>query len=173
MQEVLDKFREELRKIRTGRADTALVESIKVNYWGQNLPLGQVAQIGIEGPTTIKITPFDKNSLGDIELSIRNSDLGFQPINDGQNIRLNLPPLTSESREQVVKTIAKIAEEARIAMRNLREESWKKIQGLEKESKLTQDDRYSGEEELNKQIANFNEKIKQEVERKEKEIRSF
>lgn len=173
MQEILDKFSQELRKIRTGRADTALVEGIRISYYGQSIPLGQLAQIGVEGPTTIRITPFDKNSSGDIELGIRNSDLGLSPVNDGQNIRLNLPPLTSERRQQQITAMGKIAEEARISLRNIREESWKKIQSLEREGKLTEDDRYSGEEELNKSIDNFNQKLKQETERKEKEIRTL
>lgn len=172
MQEVLDRLSENFRALRTGKANSALVENIAVSYYGTKTPLKQMAQISVPDPNLIVIQPWDVNSLGDIELAIRNSEIGVNPTNDGRVIRLALPPMTAERREELVKMLHKTAEECRVALRNLREESWKEIKKLETSKQITEDDRYSAEKELNDLIDEYNRKINDLVTSKEKEIRT-
>jgi len=172
MQEVLDKLSENFRALRTGKANSALVENIAVSYYGTKTSLKQMAQISVPDPNLIVIQPWDANSLGDIELAIRNSEIGINPTNDGRVIRLALPPMTAERREELVKMLHKTAEECRVALRNLREESWKEIKKLETSKQITEDDRYSAEKELNDLIDEHNRKINDLVTSKEKEIRT-
>ncbi len=173
MQEVIDKLSESFRQLRTGKVNAALVENIQVAYYGSKVPLKQMAQISVPDASSISIQPWDANSLGDIELAIRNSEIGLNPVNDGRVVRLSLPPMTSERREELVKMIHKTAEECRVVLRNLREEAWQKVKKLESSKQITEDDRYSGEKELNKIIEEFNTKINRIIEAKEKEIRTI
>lgn len=170
MQEVIEKLEEETKNIRTGRANASLVENIKVSYYGTETPLKQMASLSTPSGDSIQISPWDKNALGDIENAIRSSDLNMNPVNDGQNIRINLPPLTEERRKELVKIISKMSEEARIALRTVRQEAWDQIKKLEKDGKVTEDDRYTGEDQLNKQIEDFNKKIEELSEKKEEEL---
>jgi ribosome recycling factor len=171
MQETVDKLSENFRQLRTGQASSALVENILVSYYGTKVPLKQMANISIPDPNSITIQPWDNNSLGDIEQALRNSEIGLNPINDGRLIRLNLPPMTAERREELVRILHQTAEECRIALRNLREEAWKQIKKLEEAKQITEDDRYLAEKELNKLIEEFNLKINELIEAKEKELR--
>ena len=171
MQETVDKLSENFRKLRTGQASSALVENILVSYYGTKVPLKQMANISIPDPNSITIQPWDNNSLGDIEQALRNSEIGLNPINDGRLIRLNLPPMTAERREELVRILHQTAEECRIALRNLREEAWKQSKKLEEAKQITEDDRYLAEKELNKLIEEFNLKINELIEAKEKELR--
>lgn len=171
MEEVIDKFQEELKTLRIGRANPFLLENLLVSYYGTQTPLRQMASITLPDSGSILITPWDKNSLGDIELTIRNSDLGLSPINDGRAIRIVFPPLTQERRDEMIKLVSRLAEEARVGLRQLRQEAWIKIKNLEKEKKITEDDRYQAEEELNRLIEEFNNKISESVERKKEELR--
>lgn len=171
MQETVDKLSENFLKLRTGQASSALVENILVSYYGTKVPLKQMANISIPDPNSITIQPWDNNSLGDIEQALRNSEIGLNPINDGRLIRLNLPPMTAERREELVRILHQTAEECRIALRNLREEAWKQIKKLEEAKQITEDDRYLAEKELNKLIEEFNLKINELIEAKEKELR--
>ena len=148
MQEVLKKLEEEFRNIRTGRANTSIVENIKVNYYGTQTPLKQMASLTTPDANSILISPWDQNALGDIETSIRASELGFNPINDGRNIRIVLPPLTEERRKEMSKMVEDMAEEARVGLRNIRQIVWNDIKKMEKDKKITEDDRYSAEDEL-------------------------
>jgi len=170
MQEVLLHLEEGFRNIRTGRANPGIVESIKVSYYGTQTPLKQMASITIPDASSILITPWDGNALGDIENSIRNSDLGFNPVNDGKNIRIALPPLTEERRKEMSKLSEDMAEEARVGLRNIRQETWNEIKKMERDKKITEDDRYSAEDELNKLISDNNNKIEEMVDEKEKEL---
>jgi ribosome recycling factor len=171
--QVIDKLSEDFKGIRTGRASSGLVENIIVTYYGQNTPLKQMANITTPDAALIQIQPWDKNSLGDIELAISNSDLNLSPTNDGNVIRISLPPMTQERREELVRNISKKAEEARIALRNVRGEAWEQIQKMQKAGTLTEDDKYSAEEELNKTINDYNKKIETVFKEKETEIRSI
>ena len=173
MQEVTEKLEENLRPIRTGKANSALVENILVSYYGTKTPLKQMANISTPDASLIVIQPWDANSLGDIEIAITNSEIGINPTNDGRAIRLSLPPMTAERREELVKMIHKTAEECRIALRNLREEAWKDAKKLETDKQLTEDDKYAAEKELNKLIEEYNSKINQIIETKEQELRTI
>lgn len=173
MQAALDKLAENFRGLRTGKANSALVENILVSYYGTKVPLKQMANISIPDPNSIAIQPWDNNSLGDIELSIRNSEVGLNPVNDGRLIRLSLPPMTAERREELIKLLHQTAEECRIAIRNLREEAWKEIKKLENQKQITEDDRYDAEKEINKLIDEYNLKINELIEAKEKELRTI
>lgn len=170
-EQVVDKLREDFKGIRTGRASSGLVENIVVTYYGANTPLKQMANVTTPDAALIVIQPWDKNSLGDIELAISNSDLNLSPTNDGSVIRISLPPMTQERREELIRNISKKAEEARIALRNVRGETWEQIQKMQKAGSITEDDKYTAEEELNKTINDFNKKIEEVLKDKESEIR--
>jgi ribosome recycling factor len=172
MQEVANKLSESLRGLRTGKASASLVENIMVSYYGSKVPLKQTANISTPDPSSIVIQPWDANALGDIQLAIQNSGIGLNPSSDGRSIRLSLPPMTAERREKLIKMIHKMAEESRVVLRNLREETWREIKKLESQKQVTEDDRYVAEKELNKLIEDFNNKINEQVEAKEKEIRT-
>lgn len=171
MQETQNKLAENFRSLRTGKANSALVENIAVSYYGTKTPLKQMAQISVPDANMIVIQAWDLNSLSDIELAIRNSEIGINPSSDGRVIRLSLPPMTAERREELIKIIHKTAEECRVVLRNLREEAWKEVKKLETAKQITEDDRYDAEKELNILIEDFNKKINDLVESKEKEIR--
>jgi len=173
MEEVIGLLQDDLRSIRTGKASSSLVENIQVSYYGSQMPLKQTANITTPDATLIVVQPWDANALGDIEVAIRNANLGLGITNDGRVVRLVLPPMTEERRLDFIKIAHQKAESARIVLRNLRKESWEEVQKLEKAGSLTEDDRYRGEEELNKIIESFNKKIQDAVELKEKELKSF
>ena len=132
-----------------------VVENIMVNYYGQNSSLKQLASINVPEANMIVINPWDINSLGDIENAIRNSELGLSPVNDGKSIRINLPPLTEERRNEFAKLVGKLSEEARVVVRNLRAEVWNEVKKMEKDGNLTEDDRYTAEDELNKLVKEY------------------
>ena len=173
MQEVISGLEDDLKTIRTGKANPALVEQIFVSYYGSKMPLKQLANVSVPDPNLIVIQPWDVNSLGDIEMAIRNSELNLTPTNDGRVIRLSLPPLTAERRQEVIKLVHQKAEGTRVMLRNLREDSWREIQQMEKIGKLTEDDRYRGEKELNDLIKEYNQKIQEVINNKEKEIKTI
>jgi len=160
----------EIGQIRTGRANPALVENIMVDYYGTKTPLKQVANINVPEARLLVIQPWDKDSLVNVESAIRDSDLGFNPNNDGQVIRINIPSLTEERRKELVKLLNQRAEEAKISVRNIREEVWKEIQEMEKEGKISEDDKFSGKDYLQKSVDEYNKKIDEIKEKKEKDI---
>jgi len=170
MEEVVAKLKEDLMTIRTGKASASLVDNIVVSYYGSSTPLKQMAQISTPESTLIVVQPWDTSSLGDIETALRNANLGFGVTSDGRVVRISLPPLTQERRAEFVKLTHQKAEAARIVMRNLREEAWKEIQADEKAGTLTEDDKYQGEKDLNKEISEYNKKVQDLVEAKEKEL---
>jgi len=170
MEEVVAKLKEDLMTIRTGKASASLVDNIVVSYYGSSTPLKQMAQISTPESTLIVVQPWDTSSLGDIETALRNANLGFGVTSDGRVVRISLPPLTQERRTEFVKLTHQKAEAARIVMRNLREEAWKEIQADEKAGTLTEDDKYQGEKDLNKEISEYNKKVQDLVEAKEKEL---
>ena len=170
LDKAVEHFKEETGKIRTGRANPAIVEHLMVDYYGTKSPLKQVASINVPEPRLITIQPWDKDSLVSIETAIRESDLGLNPANDGQVIRLNIPPLNEERRNELVKVLNQRTEDAKIAVRNIREELWKEIQNIEKEGKISEDDKFKGKEKLQEVVDEYNKKIEEIRERKEKEI---
>jgi len=171
MAAIISQLQEELAGLRAGRASAGLVENIKVNYYGTPTPLKQTAQITVPEANQILITPFDPGSAGEIEKAIREAKIGIEPINDGKNIRLVLPPMTEERRQEILKGVKQRAEDARIALRNLRQQSWEEIQRLEKQKQITEDDKYDGEAEVNRIITDYNEQVNSLVAAKEKEVK--
>lgn len=170
LDKTLEYLKEELSKLRTGRANPSLVESILVDYYGTKTPLKQLASINVPEARLIAINPWDKGALAGIESSIRSSDLGFNPVNDGQVIRINIPALTEERRRDLVKVLNQKAEEARITIRNIREETWKEIQSREESGAISEDEKFRGKDMLQKVVDEYNEKIEKTREVKEKEI---
>lgn len=166
----VEHFANEAAKIRTGRANPGLVENLIVDYYGTRTPLKQIASINIPEARQILIQPWDKGSLVFIEAAIRESDLGVNPGNDGQSIRIMLPTLTEERRKDFVKTLNHRAEDGRIAIRAIREEIWKEIQELEKTGTISEDDKFHGKDELQKVVDEYNQKLEEIREKKEKEI---
>lgn len=170
MKGAIQALEEDLSGIRTGRASPALIERLQVDYYGTPTPLIQLASIGVPESRTLLIRPFDPASLKSIERAILASDLGLTPNNDGKTIRLNMPPLTQERRQELSKVVHNRVEEARIAVRNVRRDEMKDLQEFEKEKLLSEDERIRGEEELQKITDRFIEEINTVGERKEKEI---
>jgi ribosome recycling factor len=166
----VEHFRNELAGLRTGRANAALVENIVADFYGTPTPLMHMAQITIPEPRMIAIQPYDKGSLKDIEKAIQSSSIGINPVNDGTNIRLTIPQMTEERRKDLVKTVGQLAEKCRISLRNIREEIWKEIQNLEKDGKISEDDKIAGKNDLQKVVDKFNEEVKKVAETKEKEV---
>lgn len=173
MDEVVDKFSEDLQTIRTGKANSALVENILIPYYGSQTPLKNMANISVPDAFLIVIQAWDANANSDIENTLRSSDLGFGISSDGHVIRLTLPALTQERRMEFIKIIHAKAESARITLRNLRQEAWEEVQKEEKSGELTEDDLYSGEKDLNKLIETYNDKIKTVIDTKEKELKTI
>lgn len=163
-------LQDELAKLRTGRANPALVEDLKADYYGTPTPFKQLGSIHVPEPRQLLIQPWDKNALLPIEKAVRESNLGLSPVNEGDKIRITLPELTEERRKELVKVANKIAEEARVQIRNTREEIWKEIKaGLER-NEITEDDKFRFQEELQKMVDEQNRNIKELLEVKEKEI---
>lgn len=159
-------FKEDLGKVRTGRATTAMVDDLTVDYYGAKSPLKQVASISVPEPRTIVISPWDKSMLSLIEKAIKESDLGLNPMNDGQLIRINIPALTEERRKEFVKILNQEAESARVAARKIREDVWDEIQALN----IGEDDKFQGKEKLQKVIETYNALIEEIRKKKEAEI---
>lgn len=170
MGQVIERLREELKKIRTGRAQGGMVEDVKVSYYGTETSLKELAMITTPEAHLIQIKPFDRNSIGDIEIAIRNADLGVNPTNDGNFVRIALPPMTEERRIELAKQIKKIGEESKVSLRNIRGESWAGVQSLIKNSQATEDDKYQSEAELNKLIEKENIDVDKIVSEKEQEV---
>lgn len=170
MEERLSRFTEELKTIRVGKAESSLVENLPIAAYSTTLPLKQIASISTPTPNTILISPWDKSVLKAIEQSIRESDLSLNPVNDGQVIKIFLPPLSRERREELLKVVRRKGEETKVALRMLRQEAWQQIVKAEREHQVSEDERYRGEEELNKTIEKFNRQIDEIVERKKEEM---
>ena len=173
MAEVVAKLEDDLRTIRTGKASSSLVENIMISYYGAQTPLKNMANITAPDAFLLVIQPWDVNALNDIENGLKASDMGFSTANDGRVVRISLPPLTEERRNDFIKLIHQKAESTRIALRNVRQTSWEEIQSGKKSGELTEDDLYSGEKELNKMIEDQNNKIKTIIDAKEKELKTI
>jgi ribosome recycling factor len=170
MEKALGVFRDELRGLRTGRATPALVDSIRVDYYGSPTPLKQMAQINTPDPQSIVIRPFDQSVLKDIEKAIRSSDLGMAPNNDGKMIRLQVPPMSGEQRQKLVTRIKKSSEEAKVACRNIRRDANKHFDTAEKNKEMTEDERDDGKEKVQALLKDFEDKIADLADKKSKEV---
>lgn len=170
MKGAIQALEEDLGGIRTGRASPALVERLQVEYYGSPTPLIQLASISVPEPRSLLIRPFDASSLKNVERAILASDLGLTPNNDGKQIRLNLPPLTEDRRRELVRVVHGRAEEARIAIRNVRRDSIRDLREFEQEKMISEDDLKRGEDELQKITDRYIDLVGEIAERKEVEI---
>lgn len=170
MKKSLAAMQEEFDTIRTGRASAALFEKIKVEYYGNPTPLNQVASISIPESRLVVIQPWDKGLLNEIEKAIQKSELSLNPSNDGKVIRINIPPLTEERRKEYVKIAKNMAEQARVAIRNIRRDANDELKKQQKASDISEDDAKRGEDEIQKLTDSYVEKINEALEEKEKEI---
>jgi ribosome recycling factor len=170
MEKAANVFRDELRGLRTGRATPALVDSIRVEYYGSPTPLKQLTQISTPDPQQIVIRPFDQSCLKDIEKAIRSSDLGMSPNNDGKMIRLTVPPMSGEQRQKMVTRIKKLGEEAKVAIRNVRRDANKHFDQAEKGKEMTEDERDQGKEGVQDLTKKFEERVTEMGDKKAKEV---
>jgi ribosome recycling factor len=170
MQKTYDSFDSNVSTVRTGRANPAVLNRIQVEYYGTKMPLNQVANISSPDPRTLVIAPFDKSVMNEIERSIRESDLGFNPNNQGDAVFITVPPLNDERRQELVKAVKHMAEEAKVALRNIRRDANHELAEMEKENELTEDDLRLGEGEVQKLTDEFSHKIDDRVKAKEADI---
>ena len=161
---------DDLSGIRTGRATPALVDRLTVEYYGTPTPLRQLATFSVPEPRQIMIKPFDPSSIKDIERAILASDLGLTPGNDGKAIRLNLPPLTEDRRKELVRVVHGRVEEGRVALRNIRRDTIKDLREFENEKLISEDDLKRGEDDMQKLIDEYVEKMNEVGKTKEEEI---
>ena len=173
MDATIASFEIDLKNIRTGRANAGLIEDIMVPYYGVDTPLKQMASVTIPEPTLLTVTPWDKQSLGDIENAIRSADLGLSVVNDGNSVRVSLPPLTGERRDELSKQVHKLGELAKVSLRNVRGEAWEKIQNALKKKEISEDEKYHGEKELNELIDKKNKIVEEKVEAKINELKTI
>src|SRR5690348_8256048 len=159
MEKAVNVYRDELRGLRTGRATPALVDSLRVEYYGSPTPLKQLAQINTPDPQQIVIRPFDQSVLKEIEKAIRSSDLGMSPNNDGKMIRLQVPPMSGEQRQKMVTRIKKLAEEAKVAIRNVRRDANKNFDQAEKAKEMTEDERDGGKEDVQELTKKYEDRV--------------
>lgn len=150
MKKTISVYKEDLQSIRAGRANPSLLDKISIEYYGQNTPINQVAGISAPEPRLLAIQPWDVNVIPEIEKAIKASDLGLNPTSDGKIIRLIIPQLTEERRQELTKVVRKNGENAKVAVRNIRRESIEEIKKLEKAKEISEDDRKSGEEDIQK-----------------------
>lgn len=169
-EEISVHLRHELQKLRTARANPAMVEDLTADYYGAKTPLKQLASISVPEPRQLLLSPWDKSVLPNIEKAIRESDLGLNPSNEGDKIRITVPQLTEERRKELTKVAGKIAEEARIRLRNLRENLAKEIKKEFDAASVTEDDKFRLQEKLQELMDDYNKQIKDQQEAKEKEI---
>jgi len=170
MQKSVEAVRDEIVRIRTGKATTALLETIRVECYGSKVPLKQVANLGVPEARLLLIQPWDKNLLPEIEKAIFQSNLGLTPNNDGKVIRLPIPTLTEERRKELVKLVKKLGEEGKIAIRNIRRECNDELKKGEKSGNFSEDNSERGVKKMQEITDNHIEKIDEIIEQKEKEI---
>lgn len=170
MDVTIENFRHEIAKIRTGKATTALLDGIKVDYYGSLSPLNQVANVSVLDPHTLSITPWDKSMVQPIEKAILTADLGLNPANDGTNIRVPIPPLNEERRKELVKLVKKFGEDSKVAIRNVRRDANDHLKKEEKDKNISEDDLKRLEGEVQDATNDHTKKIDELIEHKEKEI---
>jgi ribosome recycling factor len=170
MKTSIEHFRKELGMLRTGRANIAIFEEIRINYYGVPTPVNQVATLKIPEPTLIVVQPYDPGLLETLDKAIRGSEFGFNPINDGKLLRVPIPPLDEERRREIAKRIGRMLEEEKTALRNMRRETKEFIEELEKEKEITEDDKFLGIEHLQKLVDETTARVEELAAAKEKEI---
>ena len=170
MQRRIDHLVDEFKGIRAGRANAALVDKVMVEYYGTPTPLKALTNISVPEPRTLLITPFDPKSIPEIEKAINIANIGINPVNDGKVIRLQIPQVTEERRKELTKTVKKMGEDTKVAVRNLRRDANDKVKKLEKAGDYTEDDRKEALDDIQKMVDQAIKDIDQIVADKEKEI---
>jgi ribosome recycling factor len=170
MEKAVDVFKHSLARIRTGRANPGLVDSLRVEVYGAATPIKSVAQVGAPEPTQIVIRPFDPATIKDIEKAIRSSDLGLNPQNDGRVIRINIPPLSTDVRRKLVARIKDLGEEAKVSIRNVRRDGNKLADQEQKDKVLTEDDRDALKDEIQELTKKYEAKVADLAKAKESEV---
>jgi ribosome recycling factor len=170
MQKALESLEKDFKRLRTGRASISLLDGIKLDYYGSPTPLNQLATLTVPEPRTIMIQPWDNTIIGEVEKAILKSELGLTPMNDGKIIRINVPPLTEERRRDLVKVIKKNAEEAKVAVRNIRRDSNEMVKDLKKDKEISEDEQFRGQDEIQKITDEYIKNIDSVYSNKEKEV---
>jgi len=166
----VDAFNEELGKLRTGRASLAIVDGVKVDYYGSQTPLSQVASLSVPDPSTIVIAPWEPKIVAEVERAILKSNLGLTPSNDGKVVRLNIPPLTEQRRKELVKVAQQMAEGARNRIRQIRRDGNDEFKRMEREGEISEDEMHGAMDNVQKLTDAYVARIGEVLERKEKEI---
>jgi ribosome recycling factor len=173
MTSALEVLTREFAGVRTGRASAALLDTIRADYYGNPTPINQMASVSVPDARTLVIQPWEAGQLKEIEKAILKSDLGIQPVNDGKLIRLSMPTPTEERRKQLVKAIHKMAEDGRVAVRNVRREANDKLKEVAKKTHVAEDEERRGHDQIQKTTDKFIAKIDELLKKKEQEIMSF
>ena len=170
MKKSVDSLRQDLTRLRTGRASTALVEHLKVNYYGSDMPLTQVASVAVSDARSLTITPWEKTMVGPIEKAILASDLGLTPNTAGTTIRINLPPLTEERRKELSRHVGHEGENAKVAVRNIRRDAMQQVKELLKEKMISEDEERRAEDDIQKLTDQYVKEVDLVVKAKEEEL---
>jgi ribosome recycling factor len=170
MEKALGDFQHSMASIRTGRASVHLLDNVRVDYYGTPTPVNQLANLHVPEPGMITVQPWDVSQISAIEKAIRAAELGVNPSNDGKIVRIPVPPLTEERRKELVKKLHGVAEDHRVALRNIRRDSNEQIKKLSKDKKITEDDDRRGHDEMQKLTDGYIQKLDQAAKAKEKEI---
>lgn len=170
MDKTIEALKYEFSTIRAGRANAQMLDKIRVDYYGTPTPINQIGSISVPEPRTLVINPWDKSAMKDIETAIRNSDLGLNPTNDGEVIRLNVPALTEERRKELCKQAKKASEEFKVRLRNERRDANDKLKKLEKEGEITEDDLKKAQDNVQKMTDKYTKEVDVLLEVKEKDI---
>ncbi len=170
MKKAVEVVRDEFAHLRTGKASPALLDIVKVEYYGTILPIKQVANILVHGSKTLVIQPWDKSALGAIEKGIQKANLGLNPVNDGNIIRIEIPPLTEERRKELIKVAGQIAENGRVSVRTIRRESNESLKKAEKEGEIGEDESFSGQKRIQELTDKYITEIDKLLKLKEEEI---
>ena len=170
MKKSIQALKDEFNTIRTGRASASLFDKIRVDYYGEKSPLSQVATVSIPEARLVVIQPWDKNLIGEIEKAIQKSELSLNPSNDGKVIRIAIPPLTEERRKELAKHAKAVAEQSRVAVRNIRRDGNDELKKAQKEGTITEDELKASEDSIQKETDKFIQEINKILEDKEKEI---
>jgi len=173
MKKALESVTREFSEIRTGRANPSLVEGLYINYYETPTLLKQLASISIPAANLVVIQPWDPTAIGEIEKAIMKSNLGITPSNDGKIIRLSIPPLSKERRQELIKVVHSMTEEGRVSLRTIRREAKESLEKLEKDKVIPEDDKFRGIDELQKVVDKYIAKIDELLKSKEKEILEF
>lgn len=173
MQKTLATLERDLKRVRTGRASASLLDGLRVDYYGSPTPLNQVASISVPEARLLLIQPWDPQVLGEVEKAVLKSELGLTPMNDGKVIRIAIPPLSEERRQELVKVVKKMAEESKVALRNIRRDANDLLKDLKKDKEISEDEMFKAQEEVQNVTDDFVKKVDEVFEAKQQEILEF